>query len=105
MHTSRTIMLLELETLLSRVADSSSEKAVYQLAIVDDNCLSKRTENTRKLTFQHLVELYGLSPDIILFRALLFFGKGLLTLSPFLPFSVPMLVIHYFELPPHICWH
>jgi len=72
-HTSRTIMLLELETLLSRVTDSSSVKAVYQLAIVDDNCLSKRTENTRKLTFQHLVELYGLDPKITVFRALRFF--------------------------------
>ena len=83
-HTSRTIMLLELETLLSRVADSSSEKAVYQLAIVDDNCLSKRTENTRKLTFQHLVELYGLSSDIILFRALLFFWKRDVDAQPLL---------------------
>jgi len=72
-HTSRTIMLLELETLLSRIADSSSLKTVYQDAIINDNCLSKRTENTRKLTFQHLVELYGLDPHITLFRALLFF--------------------------------
>lgn len=72
-HTSRTIMLHELQVLLASVTASSVTKADYQLAIIRDNCLSKRTENTRKLSFQHLVELYALDIGIPLFRALLFF--------------------------------
>jgi len=36
--------------------------------IVGENCLGKRTIATRKLSAQRLCELYGLDPEIMLFR-------------------------------------
>ena len=48
-------------------------------AIVEENCLSKATAATRQLSAQRLTELYGLNPDIPLFRVLTFlwqYGGG-----------------------------
>ena len=72
-HTSRTIMLDELQTLLAYVNNSAAEKTDYRQAVEDENCLAKRSGKTRKLTLRHLTELYSLNPDILLFKALLFF--------------------------------
>lgn len=68
-HTSRTIMLKELEQLF---ADQGAQvsRADYVSAIIDQNCLSKKTVSTRKLSCQRLSELYGLNPSILLFRVL-----------------------------------
>ena len=68
-HSSRTIMLKELGLLLEDQKPSVSRKA-YVSAVIEENCLGKRTVSTRKLTFQRLSELYGLDPSIILFRIL-----------------------------------
>ena len=68
-HTSRTIMLRELSLLL----DECEEVAMcddYIRAIVDCNCLGKRTAATRKLSGQRMRELYGLDPSLLIFRAL-----------------------------------
>ena len=68
-HTSRTIMLQE----LSHVLDAASRDASrhdYKRAVLDDNCLGKRTTATRKLSFHRLSELYGLNRELILFRVL-----------------------------------
>ena len=40
----------------------------YVSAILKDNCLAKRTVATRKLSCQRLSELYGLDPEVPLFR-------------------------------------
>jgi hypothetical protein len=66
-HTSRTIMLDELQTLLAhrRPAASAGD---YASAIIENNCLGKRTVATRKLSFQRLSELYALDPQVPLFR-------------------------------------
>src|SRR3989442_846488 len=68
-HTSRTIMLDELSTLL-RVCGSSAIRADYTKALVDDNCLGKHTLSTRRLTLQRMTELYALDVAVPLFRLL-----------------------------------
>lgn len=66
-HAARSMMLEELKLLFAgRPADA--EVADYQRDIVEFNVLHKTSENARKLTFRHLVDLYGLSPSIPLFR-------------------------------------
>jgi hypothetical protein len=55
-HTSRTMMLDELSTLL-RVCNPAASRADYIQSLVDDNCLGKHTLATRKLTLQRLTEL------------------------------------------------
>lgn len=68
-HTSRTIMLAELSALLDRVPPDA-ERTDYAYAVIEENCLGKHTTSTRKLSLQRLRELYGLDPDISLFKAL-----------------------------------
>ncbi len=54
-HLARTIMLKEVRHLFSFVDDPDSGKEVYFQSIVDENCLSKRSDKTRKLTARHLI--------------------------------------------------
>jgi len=68
-QTSRTIMLSELTSLFD-VIGSNGSSADYTNAIVDDNVLGKQTYSNRRLTNQRLRELYGLDPDLPLFRVL-----------------------------------
>jgi len=74
-HASRTMMLVELRALLSYVEAADSEKADYLEAIQTANCLGKRSDKTRVLTFRHLVDLYALDPSVLVFRALRFFWQ------------------------------
>ncbi|MEA3486854.1 MAG: hypothetical protein U9R20_04275 [Thermodesulfobacteriota bacterium] len=68
-HTSRTIMFKELD-LLFEDQEQGAPREAYVSAIIDQNCLGKKTVSTRKLTCQRLSELYGLDPSIPLFRIL-----------------------------------
>ena len=68
-HTSRTIMLEELSMLLDSVPDTASRKD-YADAVLEGNCLGKRTSANRKHSFQNLSELYGLDARLILFRVM-----------------------------------
>jgi len=68
-HTSRTIMFKELE-LLFEDQKLDAPREAYVSAIIEQNCLGKRTVSTRKLTCQRLSELYALDPSIPLFRIL-----------------------------------
>ena len=68
-HTSRTIMLDELSNLLD-TAPSEATRENYADAVMEGNCLGKRTAATRKLSLQRLTELYGLDAQLILFRVL-----------------------------------
>lgn len=85
-HLARTMMLVELTELLAQVDSSKKEKACYLTAVIHENCLGKRSVKTRRLTFKHLVDLYGLDSSITLFRSLRFFwdrdpaGRALLAL-------------------------
>jgi len=66
-HTSRTIMLKELEVLLSSCPPSAS-RTEYDQAIIEQNCLGKQTASSRELTAQRLRELYALEPAVAIFR-------------------------------------
>jgi hypothetical protein len=85
-HTSRTMMLEDLHTLLSYVCNPDSTKTDYLRAIKEDNCLGKRSGRTRKLTAGHMISLYSLDPSVTIFRSLLYFwnrdieGRPLLAL-------------------------
>ena len=68
-HTSKTLMLQELEALLAAVPPDAPAKA-YRLAIVEENALGKRTLSTRKETASRLTALHGLDPSKPLFRVL-----------------------------------
>jgi len=68
-HTSKTLMLQELEALLAAVPADAPAKA-YRAAIMEDNILGKRTLSTRKETASRLTGLHGLDPAKPLFRVL-----------------------------------
>src|SRR5947209_4044608 len=68
-HSSRTMMLAELRSLLSACQPSASLEE-YRAAVVDENVLLKKTVATRKVSFRWLRELYALDRKILLFRAL-----------------------------------
>ncbi len=68
-HTSRTIMLDELATVLA-VMPGDAQTSSYVDAIIEENCLAKQTVSTRRLSLQRLRELYGLDPGIPIFRIL-----------------------------------
>jgi hypothetical protein len=68
-HTSKTLMLQELETLLAAIPADAPAKA-YRAAIVEENVLGKRTLSTRKETASRLTALHGLDPSKPLFRVL-----------------------------------
>ena len=68
-HTSRTIMFNELAYLLDAVPGGVSRED-YADAVMENNCLGKKTAATRKLSFQRLTELYGLDGRLVLFRIL-----------------------------------
>lgn len=72
-HSARTIMIDELELLFQSVDDVSAANQTYLDAIVSDNCLGKQSAKTRILTAKHLTTMYGLNPDIPIFRLLRFF--------------------------------
>jgi hypothetical protein len=74
-HTGRTMMLDELSLLLSYVNDPDASRADYISAIVEDNCLAKRSVQNRKLTAKYLTELYALNLEFPIFRVLLYFWK------------------------------
>ena len=66
-------MLEELRLLFSFVDDPDAGKSDYLRSIIEDNCLGKRSDRTRRLTARHLIDLYGLNSDITLFRSLRYF--------------------------------
>lgn len=74
-HSSRTMMLRELQLLLSVVNNPNAHRADYTHAIEADNCLRKRSGKTRSLTARHLIDLYSLDPALTIFRTLLFFWE------------------------------
>lgn len=68
-HISRTMMLGELEVLLSCIPEGAPSED-YADMIIARNVLSKTTESTRQKTLRHLRELYGLDEKVPLFRLL-----------------------------------
>ena len=68
-HTSRTIMLKDVEEIFASVP-AGAEQSAYADAVIRENVLGKQTAATRRISFQRLRELYGLDPRIPLFRVL-----------------------------------
>ncbi len=68
-HSSRTLMLRELDLLLDATQPEATI-ADYRGAVVEDNVLGKRTHTTREHTTRKLKALYGLDPSIPVFRAM-----------------------------------
>ena len=68
-HSSRTLMLVELEAVLE-AAPGGADRSAYAKTIIEDNCLHKPTASTRRTSNQRLGELYALDPRAPLFRAL-----------------------------------
>jgi hypothetical protein len=74
-HAARSMMFKELQELFSFLKNSGASKSDYYKAIVEENCLSKRSLESRKITNMHLGFLYGLDPSLTIFRALRFFWE------------------------------
>ena len=68
-HLSSTLKLEELRILLAGRSMPAKENA-YRAAIVEHNLLGKPTASARRITFVRLRELYGLDPNMLVFRAL-----------------------------------
>ena len=68
-HTSRTMMLVELEALLGALSPMATRDQ-FRAAVIEENVLGKRSVSNRKLGFQRLSELYGLDPKLPIFRIL-----------------------------------
>ena len=68
-HSARSMMLAELQQLFEFMEPGAGQ-AEYQQAIVEFNRLNKPTDKARKLTYRHLVDLYGMSPEVPLFRVM-----------------------------------
>lgn len=67
-HQSKTMMFRELEALMGTGASAPEE---FRSAAIDENAFGKATSNTRRLTFRHLVSLYGLVDQPPLTKALM----------------------------------
>jgi hypothetical protein len=68
-HTSKTLMLQELETLLATVPANAPAKS-YRAAILEENVLGEGTLSTRKETASRLSTLHGFDPTKPLFSVL-----------------------------------
>ena len=68
-HSSRALMLADLELLL-RHATPDMAMPDYRRLVVDENLLAKPTRMTREHTVRKLKALYGLAPDLPVFRTL-----------------------------------
>lgn len=68
-HSSRTLMLSELKLLLGH-ASPGMAMPDYRRLVVDENVLGKPTRMTREHTVRKLKALFGLEPDIPVFRTL-----------------------------------
>lgn len=68
-HGSRTIMLKELQLLLT-TCPLHTMYDQFRTAVVDTNVLLKNTTSTRKESFRRLRELYAIDEGVLLFRAL-----------------------------------
>ncbi len=89
-HAARTMMLEELRTLLDYVRDDERSLLAFQRAIEDDNCLNKRSGKSRSLTFRHLIDLYALEPDVLLFRGLTYFWQRDESAQPLLALTMSL---------------
>jgi hypothetical protein len=63
----------ELSLLFDFIPDSIATNKTYKNAVINENCLGKKSQKTRELTFRDLNSLYGLDSAIPIFNLLRFF--------------------------------
>jgi hypothetical protein len=68
-HTSRTMMLVDLQGLLRSLPATASYRE-FETAVLTDNVLGKATQSGRQRTLRYLRELYALDRNVPLFRGL-----------------------------------
>ena len=68
-HLSSTLKLEDLRILLAKRPVPATVDN-YKIAVIEQNILGKPTVTARCITFNRLRELYGLDPDLLVFRAL-----------------------------------
>ena len=73
-HTSRTMMLAELTTLLESLPPQANQED-YTHAIIEENLLGKTTASNRKETAKFLIRLYELDPNGLLFRVFRYYWQ------------------------------
>lgn len=66
-HSARSMMIADLSTLMAAHPEGASAERLKE-DILAFNLLHKPTTNSRRLTYRHLVDLYGLTDDVCLFR-------------------------------------
>lgn len=72
--TSRTLMLAELSLLLEAIdVQSQTDESTLRWLVVEENVCAKNSGATRNKTFRHLRELYALSNEVALWKALVHF--------------------------------
>ena len=71
-HLSSTIKLEDIRNLLTYLpASQATTKEDYREAVIERNVLGKPTVGARRTAFERLRELYGLDPNLLVFRSLL----------------------------------
>jgi len=66
-HSARSMMIAELSTLMAAHPEGATAERLKE-DVLTFNLLHKSTANSRRLTYRHLVDLYGLTDDVCLFR-------------------------------------
>ena len=74
-HMARTIMLDELTNLFNYVNNPNATREEYKRAIIEENCLRKKSGKTCQMDARHLLDLYLFDESFLLFRAFQFFWK------------------------------
>lgn len=69
-HLARSMMLDDLRRLLEYTPDTAATREDFSRAVLEDNCLGKRSSRTRAIALRHLKSLYGLDRSVTLFRAM-----------------------------------
>lgn len=68
-HSSRTMMLAEMTTLLAALPPSAGRSRAMEL-VLEENVLGKRSASNRQSSFKRLSELYALDPAVPIYRVL-----------------------------------
>ena len=85
-HSSRNMSFDDLELLLAEAGRPETSKSEYRDEVIERNVLGKRTLATRRYLYRHLQGLYGLDPNIVLFRSMLHFWNRDVEGRPLLAF-------------------
>ena len=87
-HLARSMMLEDLRKLIHHLPKESATRNELACAIIDENCLGKRSVRTRALTVRHLRNLYALNPAVTIYRAMRYFWKRDTEGEPLIAFLV-----------------